>query len=415
MPVSDSERSEKSRIFEWSSQRRFSTGKVTFNDYDFKQSTADLKSEDTTSESYAQSKMELYDYPGKYEKRSDGDKYTKVALQAQQALDHRRYGGGDAVNLFPGGQVSLEKHPEGSENKQYLIVQAQHSFATEGYSSAAGNSSERHYFGHYVFLEVEQPFRMPIVTPKPLIHGIQTAVVVGNAGEEIDVDKYGRIWVQFHWDRVGKKDRNSSLPIRVAQVWAGKQWGGQFIPRLGMEVVVEFLEGDPDRPLIVGAVYNDVYKHPYDLPANKTQSGVKSDSSKGHHGYNEIMFEDKKGGEKIGVHAQKNLGVVVNNNETRVVGYNMDTEIHNAETRTIGKDFKVPTGQASHEVTIKMGDDKLKLETGSRDVDIALMDHLKAGILIELKCGGSKITMTPASISIESPLITLNGALIKLN
>ncbi len=142
------------------------------------------------------------------------------------------------------------------------------------------------------------------MTPKPRIYGIQTAKVVGKKGEEneeISTDENGHIWVQFFWDREPKK----SCPVRVAHAWSGKQWGTQFIPRIGMEVVVEFLEGDPDRPLVTGCVYNGDNKVPYDLPDNKTQSGTKSDSSKGHHGYNEFMFEDKKGDELIRMHAAK--------------------------------------------------------------------------------------------------------------
>jgi len=233
------------------------------------------------------------------------------------------------------------------------------------------------------------------VTPKPRIYGIQTAKVVGKDGEEIDVDEHGRIQVQFFWDRKEQK----SCRIRVAEVWAGKKWGGQFIPRIGMEVVVEFLEGDPDRPLVVGSVYNGEYKHPYELPGQKTKSGLKSDSTtNGGGGFNQIMFEDNKGFEEINMQAEKDHKV----------------KVKHAESWEIGEKFEAPTGMPSREVTIKMGDDKLKLSTGSRDTDIALMDQLKAGILIKFECGASKITMTPVSIQIESPLISLSGALIKI-
>jgi type VI secretion system secreted protein VgrG len=233
------------------------------------------------------------------------------------------------------------------------------------------------------------------VPPKPRIYGIQTAKVVGKKGEEIDVDEHGRILVQFFWDRKEKQSRR----IRVAEVWAGKKWGGQFTPRVGMEVVVEFLEGDPDRPLITGCVYNSDNKHPFDLPDNKTQSGWKSDSSKGGGGYNQLRLEDKKGFEEINMHAEKDHNV----------------KVKHAETWEIGETFEAPTGMPSRDVKIKKGDDKLKLDTGSRDTDIALMDQLKAGMMIKLECGASKITMTPVSISIESTLITLSGALIKIN
>lgn len=405
-------RRDQEHVFRWSPERRFRSGKFELNDYDYLQPNADLKGDAEGSANYSKSKMEIYDYPGKFKKKKDGETYAKIRLDAEQAMDQRRYAEGDSISLFSGGLVTIEKHPQGSENKEYLILRASHSYASESFRSAtAGN--ERTYSGSYEFIPSDISFRAPLITPRPLVHGPQTAKVVCEKGknEEIDVDEHGRILVHFFWDRKNKQ----SCRVRVAQVWAGKGWGGQVIPRIGQEVIVEFLEGDPDRPIVTGAVYNGDNKFPYEMPANKTQSGLKSDSSKGHGGYNEIMFEDKKNSEKIGVHAQKNLGVVVRNNESRVVGYNMSTEIHNAETRTIGKDFKAPTGAASREVTLKMGDDKLKLDTGSRDVDVALMDKLKAGVLIELKCGASKITMTPASISIEAPVIMINGTLITLN
>jgi type VI secretion system secreted protein VgrG len=402
MPSTDTDRSDQEHFEDWFSQRRFRSGKVQLNDYNFKKPTADMKGDASGSERYTGAKMELYDYPGKYDERSDGTKYAKVCLEAQQALDHRRFATGDALSLFPGGQVKLEKHPVDAENAQYMVVRANHSFFTEAYRSAGGGDGGRMYDGSYEFLPVDRPFRSPILTPKPLVYGPQTAVVVGNAGEEIDVDNYGRIWVQFHWDREGKKDRNSSLPIRVAQCWAGKGWGGQFIPRIGMEVVVEFLEGDPDRPLVVGAVYNEDYKHPYPLPANKTQSGIKSDSTKGHGGYNEIMFEDKKKDEFIRIHAQKNLNVVVLNNESRSVGYNMDTSIYNAETRTIGKNFKPPTGKTSLKTDIKNGDVELSVDSGTLKYE--------AKLKMEFIVGPSKITIDPKGITLDAPTITIKAA-----
>jgi type VI secretion system secreted protein VgrG len=404
---------DKEHVVSWVSYRRFCTGKVEYNDYDYLKPSASLISDANGSAGYTRSNMEVYDYPGKYTKPADGKKYAKVLLEAEQAIDKRRFGSGQAASLFPGGLTTLEKHTKSDENAEYLIVRCSHSITIGTYRSGRGDDET--YHGSYEFQPSDVVFRSPLITPEPRIYGAQTATVVGNSGEEIDVDKYGRIWVQFHWDREGKKDRNSSCPIRVAQVWSGKQWGGVFIPRIGMEVVVEFLEGDPDRPLIVGAVYNADNMPPWALPANKTQAGVKSDSSKGHGGYNEIMLEDKKGHEKINVHAQKDLTVTVLNNESRTVNNNMDTNILNAETRTIGKNFKIPTGDVSYKTEVKNGDVSLKIATGSRDTDIAMMDHLKANMMITFECGASKITMTPVSISIEAPLISLSGALIKIN
>jgi type VI secretion system secreted protein VgrG len=201
------------------------------------------------------------------------------------------------------------------------------------------------------------------VTPKPRIFGFrrqssstkQARGRVDSSPEEIEVEKLTEVYVSFYWDR-RKHDEKRSCKLRCAQVWSGKKWGGQFIPRIGMEVVVEFLEGDPDRPLIVGCVYNDDNQPPWDLPAKKTISGIKSESTKGDHGCNYWNFEDKKGGEQINVHAQKDYNVVVLNNQT--------STIHNSETRTIGKDFKPPTGSPSRKTELKNGDDQLDVENG---------------------------------------------------
>ena len=387
---------DRQHIYQLTSERRFRTGKVELNEYNELQSKADQKANKKGTARYNRSDMEFYDYPGKYKDRSEGENYAKFVLEAEQALDERRHTSGNAVSLFPGGTTKLQDHPKGSENGDYLIVRSLHLYVAEHYRSGS-DLEEEEYSGQFELLpkKAGKVFRAPIVTPKPLIHGIQTARVVGEAGEEIDVDKYGRIKVEFFWDRKKKQ----SCRIRVAQVWSGKKWGGQFIPRIGQEVVVEFLEGDPDRPLVVGTVYNDEYTHPYELPANKTIGGLKSDSSKGGNGYNEWNFEDKKGSEKITVHAEKDH----------------DVTVRHAETWQIGETFEAPMGMPSRKVTIKKGDDNLKLDTGCRDVDVAMTDHLKAGLSITLECGSSKITMTPVSISIESTLISLNGALIKIN
>jgi type VI secretion system secreted protein VgrG len=395
IPPGNSDRRDRQHIYHLVSERRFRTGKVELNDYYELTPSANLKADKKGTARYNKSDMEFYDYPGKYKKKGDGEKYAKVVLEAEQALDERRHTNGNAVSLFPGGLTKLQQHLKSSENKDYLVVRASHLYVAEQYRSRSRGMDEE-YSGHYEFLPKDKVFRAPIVTPKPRIHGIQTAKVVGKKGEEIDVDEHGRILVQFFWDRKEKQ----SCRIRVAEVWAGKKWGGQFIPRIGMEVVVEFLEGDPDRPLVVGSVYNGEYKHPYELPAHKTQSGLKSDSTaNGGGGFNQIMFEDQKGSEEINVQAEKDHKV----------------KVKHAETWEIGEKFDFPTGRPARQVTIKKGDDKLTLDTGSRDTDIALMDTLTAGVMIKMECGASKITMTPVSISIEAPIISLSGALIKIN
>jgi type VI secretion system secreted protein VgrG len=400
------DRREEEHLHEWAAERRFCTGKVELNDYDFKKPNADLLSDASASAHYERSSMELYDYPGKYWEKSDGERYAKVRMEAEQALDGRRRADGDAASLVPGGLVRLVKHPTAAENQQYLVVRSAHRFETEQYRTGSGAAGDR-YYGNYEFLRSDQPFRSPITTPRPLIHGIQTAKVVGKSGEEIDVDEFGRILVRFFWDRKKKQ----SCRLRVGQIWAGRKWGGQVIPRIGMEVIVEFLEGDPDRPLITGAVYNEDHKLPYDLPANKTKAGVKSDSSKGGNGYNEFMFEDHKGKEQIGLHAEKDYKGVVR-----------DTEVWE-----IGERFTSHLGPASRNTTLKSGDDHLTVSAGNQVTKIALnqmttIDGTQATEVIgpvsaqsdsmmHLQVGASSIMITPASITLTSPSISLISAM----
>jgi type VI secretion system secreted protein VgrG len=390
----------------WLSGRMFRTGKVTVKAFDFDKPSANLTADHTSGGGYAHDMLEVYDYPEKYKQGEESDlgqKYAKARLQAAQSLDKRRHAAGDAASLFPGGLTTLEKHPMDSENKEYLVVAATHSFVAESYRSGSSSASGDSYSGHYTLQLSDRPFRAPIETPKPVIYGPQTAVVVGPKGEEIYTDKHGRIKVQFHWDRQGKNDDKSSRWIRVSQTHSGKGWGGVYLPRIGMEVVVEFIEGDPDRPLVVGTVYNGNNKMPYDMPTNKTQAGMKTRSSKGggEANYNEFVFEDKKGSEFVRFHAEKD----------------MDYTVEDKETRTVKGKNKKAAGETTRATVIEKGDDILTVKTGDQHVtigrdqiiDVAENITMKAGTSITLKVGLSTITMTKSSITIKSPTITVKS------
>jgi type VI secretion system secreted protein VgrG len=397
-------------MFGWSSERRFRTGKVELRDYNFRQPNTQVKRNAQGHEKYDKAtQFEYYDYPGKFEKSEEGAIYAESRLEAEQAIDHRRYAAGETVNLYPGGLVRLKNHPISGENRQYLVLRCAHNFSVEHFrSTASGAGAMRPYHGNFELLPSDHVFRAPIVTPRPVVYGPQTAKVVARGKdaeqEEIDTDSdgYGLVKVRFHWDRDDKR----SCWLRVAHKWAGAGWGGQFVPRIGMEVVVEFLEGDPDRPLVTGAVYNGQNKHPYKLPDNKTQSGVKTDSSKGHGGYNELMFEDKKGSEKIRMHGQKDHEVV----------------ILNAETIEIGESFS--GSGPSRRATLKQGDDALDVKAGSRSVSIAKNHTLTArntilvessGDTITLRTGASSVKLSPDRIEIKSMSIALSATKIDLN
>jgi len=396
IPLAGDDRREEEHIYDWVSERRFRTGKVELNDYNYLKPNAQMLSDANASEKYTRAQMEFYDYPGKYKEKSEGDKYAKWQLEAEQALDHRRHANGDAKSLFPGGLTKLQRHPNDSQNLEYLVVRATHSLVEEAYRSGGRGAPGEIYYGTYEFLPSDCPFRAPIVTPKPLIYGIQTAKVVTKdegSNEEIDVEELTEIYVRFYWDRRKKR----SCKLRCAQVWSGKRWGGQFIPRVGQEAVIEFLEGDPDRPLVVGTVYNEDYKPPYELPSKKNIAGIKSDSTKGGSGYNEWNFDDTKNSEKITVHAEKDL----------------DTTILHKETRTIGERFLPPKGSPSRETVLKFGDDKLTIEMGDQSVDIPLGSQkttafasIKDEVLI------SSIEITPGQISLTSPVIDLKAMMM---
>ncbi len=398
------------QLNEWTSDRRFRSGKIEYNDYDYLKPPKNLRA---PQEAPKRSKFEVYDYPGKYDDQEKGKQFAKIRLEAEQAIDHRRMANGDAPSLFPGGLIEVKEHPISGENQEYLVMRAAHGYGTQDYGADASQhpAARAGYSGVYEFLPKDQQFRSLPLTPRPRIYGIQTAKVVvkkGDDGEEISTDEHGRIWVKFHWDREPQK----TCPIRVAQVWSSKQWGGQFIPRVDMEVVVEFLEGDPDRPLVTGCVYNGDNKYPYTLPDNKTQSGVKSDSSKGHDGYNEFMFEDKAGSEVIRMHAQKDHEVT----------------ILNSETTEIGERFTTPKGSPSRQHTLKMGDDQLTLNTGDQKINLRMGDqqididlgqqttNALQAINLNVCYGLSTINITPVSISLNSPLIDVNAtAILTLN
>jgi type VI secretion system secreted protein VgrG len=400
-PIAGAFQDDEQTLREWVSERRFRTGKVCFNDYDYLQPRKDLKATKEAAEKYTHAKLEVYDYHYKYNDKGKGEDLAQHRLDAEQAIDHRRRGSGDAASLYPGGLVTLDKHPASQENKEYLVVHASHHFTEQIYrSSGSGLGTTAGYDGTYVFQQGDRPFRPLPLTPKPRIYGIQTAKVVGKKGEdseEISTDELGRIWVKFHWDREPQK----TCPIRVAQVWAGKKWGGIFTPRLGMEVVVDFLEGDPDRPLVTGCVYNGDNQPPYALPDNKTMDGWKSDSSKGGGGYNEFVFDDKKSSEKIRMHGEKDHEVV----------------IKDTQTVTIGEAFTSQNGPASRNWTLKQGDDKLEVATGNQKVHIAQQQTINVDndititsfTSITLKVGINQVVIDNSGVHITAMTIDLHG------
>lgn len=289
---------------------------------------------------HAHDAKERYVWPGGYVAHGEGDTYASVRMETLVAEQERAQGHCLLRTMATGYLYTLDKCPRADQNREYLAVACTYFFRDNARLSAGSGDGDATWGITVTSQPTSIPYRPQVITPKPLTHGPQTAVVVGPAGEEIYTDEYGRVKVQFFWDRYGKKDENSSCWIRVSHPWAGEKWGFIHIPRIGQEVIVDFIGGDPDYPMITGRVYNAEKMPPYDLPANKTASGIKSRSTKGGSptDFNEIRMEDLKGKEQLYVHAQKALDTVVEANESRMVGYDRSTRIGHDDDRFVKND-----------------------------------------------------------------------------
>jgi type VI secretion system secreted protein VgrG len=326
----------------WRVLEEVNSGEYITDDYDFANPRGDLTTKRKNPLGHTHDAWERYTWPGGYVKYGDGETYSGVRLESLEAEHERTQGETSVRTMAPGYLFNLERCPRADQNREYLSLAVDYHFRDNARMSAGSGAGDSIWellvTGHPTSL----PFRPQQVTPKPLTHGPQTAVVVGPAGEEIYTDKYGRVKVQFFWDRYGKKNENSSCWVRVSQPWAGEKWGFVHIPRIGQEVIVDFIGGDPDYPMITGRVYNADQMPPYGLPDNKTASGMKSRSSKGGGptDFNEIRMEDIKGKEQLYVHAQRNLDGVVEANESRVVGNDRNTRIGHNDSRFVANDDK---------------------------------------------------------------------------
>jgi type VI secretion system secreted protein VgrG len=451
----------------WEHQYEFRPGKWAQTDYNFETPSTSLMS---TTKSVVSlpgvEKFEIYDYPGLYLKKPDGDTLTKIRMEEEETAYEVVKGASTCSTFTPGGKFKLKSFTSTAEaGKSYVITSIQHSARESSYSPTELKSQD--YSNTFDCIPDSVAFRPARCTAKPVVQGPQTAVVVGPQGEEIYVDKYGRVKVQFFWDREGKKNENSSCWMRVAQGWAGKNWGMMFIPRIGHEVVVDFLEGDPDRPLITGCVYNAEQMPPYDLPANQTRSVIKSRSSKGGStpNFNELRFEDKKDSEEVYFHAEKDFNRVVENNDTLKVGFekkdkgdqtidifnnqkitigagksqaadgSQTIDIFNNQQLTVGsgkaqasggsqtlsiykdRTSTIETGNDTHtikmgnrSVQIDMGNDSLTIKMGNQTTKLNLgKSETEAMQSIELKVGQSSVKVDQMGVTIKGLMIHIEG------
>ncbi len=452
----------------------------TIKDFDFEKPKVSLlaKEKSILKQSIPIPEPEIFDYPGDFKEEKDGKVNARTRMEELEAQVERVHASGSARGMCAGYLFTLEDCPRADLNKKYLTISVTHEIRSDPMETSGGAGAGDYYSCQLEVMDSKEKYRSVRITPKPIVQGPQTAIVVGPKGQEIHCDKYARVKVQFHWDRLGKKDENSSCWVRVSQLWAGKGWGGIHIPRIGQEVLVSFLEGDPDQPLITGRVYNANQMPPYDLPEKKTQSGIKSRSTmKGSDkDFNEFRFEDEKDQEEIYLHAEKDLTTVVENHEHRTT-YNTRKTIVGSEknarpTETIetvlvhgtriinvhgddglvvlegekGRKVRVQDGNYDLEVekgdyllTVTQGNAETKIERGSFSLttggdtsveaggDISMDAKGKVTVTaiqsIELKVAGSSIKIDPMGVTIKGPLIkveasginTITGALVKIN
>jgi type VI secretion system secreted protein VgrG len=324
-------------VSNWRFMRAVKPGKTVLSSYDFERPSTQLKVEQVMQRDYDLSDYEVFDWQGDYTQKDDGQQLVGDRLDERQCRFDLHSGSSNAHVLATGHTFDLARHPRADQNAQYLCTRLEVTARDQGSETDGGPGDLQCSFDA---IRSDAPFRAPRRTHKPFVQGPQTAVVVGPGGEELFTDKYGRVKVQFHWDRYGARNEKSSCWVRVSSPWAGKSFGFVQVPRIGQEVVVDFLEGDPDQPLVTGRVYNAEQMPPWELPANATQSGVLTRSSKeGAYGNaNAIRFEDKKGAEQLWLHAEKNQDIEVENDETHWVGHDRSKTIDNDETVLVKHD-----------------------------------------------------------------------------
>ncbi|MEI9411973.1 type VI secretion system tip protein VgrG [Mesorhizobium salmacidum] len=338
-------------ITEWIPASTVRPGAYVHTDYDFEKPGADLMAKSAQPFGHKEASGENYRQPGAHLDVGRGDKIAGIRREELQAVHQHSTAVGTVRGLFSGCKFTLESFPRDDQNQDYLVVSAEYRLFDPGYRT----QNDAHNENFKVVLGVaptKLPYRPPRITPRPIMRGPQTATVVGPSGEEIFTDKYARVKVQFHWDRLGKKDQNSSCFVRVSQSWAGSGWGFIQIPRIGQEVIVDFIEGDPDLPIITGRVYNAAEMPPYGLPGNATQSGWKSNSSKGGGGYNELMFEDKAGSELVNFQAQKDHHLLIKHDRNKTVQHDQSDRIDHDAKHSVGHNLDEDVGNNK---TVKVG------------------------------------------------------------
>ncbi|MBP5075237.1 type VI secretion system tip protein VgrG [Pseudomonas chlororaphis] len=406
------------------------TRRTTRRDYDFEKPRLQLEAGYRPEVEHEEPDLEDYDYPGRFTDRARGKFLSQRALERHRADYQQAEGWGDQTRLVSGHFLELSEHPRSEWNDLWLLTHIVHEgkqpqvLEESVTSDTTDNKDDFHqgYRNRFLATPWQVFYRPALNHPKPRVLGSQTAVVTGPKGEEIHCDQYGRVKVQFHWDREGKADDKTSCWLRVSSSWAGDRYGAIVIPRIGMEVLVTFLEGDPDQPLITGCLYHKEHPVPYALPANKTRTVFKSMSSPGGAGYNELRIEDKKGAEQIFIHAQRDWDENIEHDQKIRIGHerhdtvekNTYTELKAEEHRITHADRKTETRVDDH---LTVGENQ-HIKLGTAQLTKAGQEiHLKAGakMVIEagseltIKAGGSFIKLDAGGVTVVGPVVKINA------
>ncbi len=386
--------SHESRIYQWELAEEVNSGRHFTDDFNFKKPRADLSSLRQLPPGHTHDSGEVYEWPGGFAEYADGENYARIRLEQQLGAHTSMQGLSNHCALAPGYTFSLSNYPREDQNQQYLLVGVAYDFEENSQVSSSGGQGGSLQRLSLLAQPTSRAFNPPKASPKPLALGTQSAWVVGPPGEEIYTDQYGRIKVQFHWDRIGAMDERSSCWMRVLTPWAGPNFGMIHIPRVGFEVLVGFENADPDRPLVLGCLYNAANMPPWGLPANATQSGILTRSSKGGAGgagmgagggdANALRFEDKAGAEMLWLHAQKDQLTEVENDEKKWVGRDRVKDVDRDETNHIGRDR---TETVDHDETITVHNNRTervdhneKISIGdNRDEDVGLNETISIG------------------------------------
>lgn len=401
-------------IYTWEKSTRFPSGKYTQKAFNFTKPSSDLTTKaNGLSKISETSNYEIYDYPGEYYESGDGKSETKVRMEEMEVDENTFIGSSHCRSFYAGGTFKLDKYIVKAEAKKEFLITGIEIYA-EDRSQTNAEFAVQDFSNTFTCIPKSVPFRSKRAANKPQMSGVQTAIVSGPSADEIYVDEYGRVKVQFHWDREGNSDENSSCWIRVSQSWAGKNWGAIFHPRVGQEVIVDFIEGDPDRPIITGRVYNGEQGLPYDCPANKNQSGIKSRSTKGGGtaNFNELRFDDSIGSEQVYFHAEKDyqqhvendsdvtiehdLSTTIGNNENRSVGNNRNSDIGTNDTINVGSNMTIEAGSS---ITFKTGAAEIKMSSSGA---------------ITIKGTTVKVEGTKTDV-IGSAMVAIKGGIVKIN